>query len=338
MVSRAARMGVTVALTVASAVARADDSDATADFNYGLSEMMAHRYSTGCPALERSLQRDARPGTLFTLAECTLKWGRTASALASYKQYLALYERMPSEQKAKQAERARIASAERDALETSVPRLSVRLPEGAPPGVVVQRDEVVLDATVLGVAIAVDPGEHVVRTRLPDGAASEQRVTLADGEGRIVFATLPGPAPAAPSSLLMPTPVPIAPSPAFSAVEPLPPSRGAGTRRPWLLLAGGIGVGGGVVAGIAGGLAVAKQSTIASECSASGACRSQRGVDAGNSAHDLANVETVALAAAGVGLAAALILWLTEPGPPRRTSAGRGAGVGLLGTGVAATW
>jgi hypothetical protein len=319
MIARAASIGIGFALLAESAAVRADESDAAAQFNYGRAEMIAGHYTTGCPALESSFQLDPRPGTLFTLAECDLKWGRIASALSAYEQYLALYDRMSPEQRTKQAERANIASTERETLQASVPRLRVRLSERAPPGIVVQRDDVVLGGPMLGAAIPVDPGEHVVRVRMPDGRVIEQRIALAQGDEREVVAQLP-----------------VADEPAASlrAASPTPPV--TPTHRPWTLAAGGVGIASGIVAGITGGLALSKKPTIASECNALGMCASQQGVDAGNTARTFANAETAALAVAGAGVVAAIVLWLTEsPAPP---SSARGSSVAYLATGVAAVW
>ena len=316
----------------------ADGGDAASLFNRGLSEMKAGHYVTGCSALAGSFRLDPRPGTLFTLAECNLRWGRSASALAAYDEYLALYDRMPSEQKVKQGERARIATAERDQLEASVPRLRVSVPETAPSGLVVRLDETVLQGPMIGAATPVDPGEHVVRTWTPDGGATEQRVALVDGEQRTVVAQLPPPAATA-------TPAPGAPASPTARVtalaSPVPePSTGAAasaSHRPWILLAGGVGVAGGVVAAIAGGLALQERSIAMSGCDAGGVCTSQHAVDAGNEARGLANTETVALAVAGVGLVAALVLWLTESSPPRASARG-GVGVAWGDTARAAMW
>jgi hypothetical protein len=343
MRSGAVIFGIGLAILLAPpSAARADDvnaadgGDAANLFNRGLADMKSGHYASGCPALASSLRLDPRPGTLFTLAECNLRWGRSASALASYDQYLALYDRMPSEQKVKQGERARIAAAERDQLAPSVPRLSVSVPETAPAGLVVRLDEIVLQGPMLGAATPVDPGEHVVRTWTPDGRAAEQRVTLVDGEQRKVVVELPGaaatPAPGVASSPIAPATTMAGPAPGSSTG-----ASASASHRPWILLAGGVGVAGGVVAGVAGGLALQERSTAGSGCDPTGVCTSQHAVDAGNEARGLANAETVALAVAGVGIVIAVVLWLTESSPPR-ASAGGGAGVAWGDTGRAATW
>jgi hypothetical protein len=298
-------------MLLAAPSAQADDS---VQFNYGLSEMLAGRYGTGCPALATSFRIDPRPGTLFTLAECNLRWGRTASALAGYEEYLALFEGMSPEQKVKQAERAQVAAAERKELETAVPRLALRLPEGAPPGIIVRRDGVELGGPMLGAAIPVDPGEHVVSVEMPDGRSQEQRVTLTPAEQRTIVVEL---APATQVAPALPSPGPSSSMPSdASSAKPAPIGVQGSSRRVWIFASGGVGVASLVVAGTTAGLALAKKSTAATDCDMKGVCATAAGVDAGNAAHSFADAATAALIVGGIGLALGLVLWLTEPGAP----------------------
>jgi hypothetical protein len=321
-------IGLALAVLLACAPAEADEGEAAAQFDYGLREMMAGRYPTGCAALEGSFHLDPRPGTLFTLAECELQWGRTASALAGYEEYLALYSRMSPDQKTKQAERARVATEERTRLEVSVPRIAVQLPDGSPPGVVVERDDVVLGGPMLGAAIPVNPGDHIVRARMPDGRTSEQKVTADAGTSRRVVATLPGPVPE-------PTRAPAATTAIAEPAPPLAAPPAHASHRAWTFIALGVGAAGVAVAAGTGAVALAKTSTVGAECNAQGRCTSQTGVDAGNAARGLANVETVALVVAGAALAASLVLALTEPKGARPK-----VGVGIRGSEpwIGASW
>jgi|HubBroStandDraft_5_1064220.scaffolds.fasta_scaffold131233_2 hypothetical protein len=331
---RAGHLGVALALLLSCRVARADGEDAAVQFNYGLSEMTAGRYTTGCPALEASFRLDPRPGTLFTLAECNRQWGKLASALAGYEEYLAQYERMSPEQKAKQADRVRVALAERKTLKESVPHLTVRLPEGAPPGTVASRDDVELGGPMLGAAVAVDPGEHVVRVRTPDGQVREQRLTLTAGEDRIVTVELP--VAAAPVVGPPPTMAPAGPTQVPSHPDAAPTPASAPSHRVWTLAAGAIGGAGLVVAGVAGIIVLAKKPDVTANCNAQGVCASQADANAGNAAHGIADVGTAALVVGGVGLAAALVLWLTEPRAP--VAAGSAARLVWSPVGIGVGW
>ncbi len=301
--------GIAAAVLLVGAGARADaPAPASADsFDYGLSEMLAGRYATGCPALEASFRADPRPGTLFTLADCDRKWGKTASALARFEEYLALYERMPEGERgrAKERERASIATSERATLERTVPLLAVRLPPDAPAGTRVWRDDAEVTGPALAAKVPVDPGEHVVRAQLPDGRSIEQRVTIAAGEQQSIVIVLPAAAPA-------PTPV-ASPLPPAPQTTPTPATTEPRSHATWTYVAGGVGIAALAVASVTGAVALAKRSDASPVCDPQGVCSTPAGVSAGNEAHTMANVETGALIVGGVALAAALVLALTEP-------------------------
>jgi len=182
--------------------ARAADPQAL--FDKGVADMQAGRFDTGCLAIEESYRIDPRPGTLFTLAECETKRGRIATALRHYDDYLAAYGALSPDKKRKQGDREKICRAEREALSSTVPELTLALPANAPPGTVVMRDGVVVDKLDLGVPIRVDPGDHVIVTRAPGRPASTERVRLAVGERRgIALVVLE---PAAPVPVAAPAP------------------------------------------------------------------------------------------------------------------------------------
>jgi hypothetical protein len=178
--------GPAAAQDVAAADAIVNSAAAEALFNKGLAELEAGRHRAGCPAIAESLRLDPRPGTLFTLATCEDRWGHVATALARYDEYLAVYERLPDDKKARQGERPKVAKAQRDKLAAEVPTLTLSLPTSAPPGTVVKRDGQVVAAAALGTAIPVDPGEYTVSTQAPNGQVWEQRITIGRGEKKNV--------------------------------------------------------------------------------------------------------------------------------------------------------
>ena len=144
--------------------------------------MKAGRYKLGCALIKRSMDVDARTGTLFTLAECYSRAGKYASAVSLYDRYLSVYENLPADQKEQQQARAELSRSERTRLVTQVAWLTVSLPTFAPPSVVVTLDGEDFASSLFGVATAVDPGPHVFTTRAPDGPLIEQRVDIAPGE------------------------------------------------------------------------------------------------------------------------------------------------------------
>ena len=198
---------------------------AQAQFDYGLAEMEAGRYASGCPALAESYRVDPHPGVLFTLAECENKWGKIASALTHYEAYLDVFSHMAEDEKVRQRGRDKIATAQRERLRRDVPTLTIVLPASAG-AAVVTRDGAAIGVPSLGVPLPVDPGEHVVVAKTPDGVPHEGRVSLSPGEHASFVVDLSA-RPAAP------VPAPVAP-----AVEATTgPS-------PWVWVAGGIGAAG----------------------------------------------------------------------------------------------
>ncbi|WP_437908556.1 hypothetical protein WME95_12225 [Sorangium sp. So ce327] len=320
-----------------SAAAR-DIAAAEELFNRGLADMQAGRYETGCGALAESERLDPQPGTLFTLAACEADWGRIATAVTRFGEYLALFERMTPAQGARQGERPKLARRRRDQLSPRVPRLALSLPPGAPAGTVVRRDGLVLGEAALGIPLPVDPGEHVLSIEAPGGPARERRITIAEGETRKLTLELNGtPAPGAPAP---PTAAPppaaprAAPAPAMARIAPAPAPVGPdvpaapAARRTAVYVAGGLGAAGLVLGGVMGALVFGEKGVIAEHCGSKigfkdpGDCDAA-GVDAGNSAITMAQVSTVAFGVGLAGLGAAAVLYLTEPKHTGAASSGR---------------
>lgn len=315
-------LGVAIASPAgAQAVALAESH-----FNRGLAEMLAGRYDTGCPALAESHRLDPRAGRLFTLAECEAKWGRIAAAVAHYNDYLALYSRLPVAEQAQQAERSRIAREQRDALAPLVPQLTLSLPPDAPPGTIVQRDGITLQRPSLGVALPVDPGEHLVTTQAPSGPVTEIRFTIEPSESKTIeLEVKPPPPPAAPrsaDSAAPPTasPATTAPLPTSEAAQGLDEDRGGG-RRALVYVAGGLGLAGLIAGGVTGGLALDASSVASDNCDdvQPGVARcNETGKDAGDRAKTLGLVSTIGLGAGAALVGVATLLFLTEPSPAKQ--------------------
>ena len=172
------------ALGAAAVVTRASADDvagAKALFDRGLDDMERGDFDTGCPAIEASEKLDPRPGTLFTLAECESKRGRIATAVTLYDNYLSQIALLSPDKQALQQERKTIAIEQKAALLPGVPALTLVLPGGAPPSIVVKRDGVEVLPAAIGVPLPVDPGEHVLSTEA-DGKQGALHVSIAKGE------------------------------------------------------------------------------------------------------------------------------------------------------------
>ncbi|MGK3988990.1 hypothetical protein WME99_38455 [Sorangium sp. So ce136] len=321
-----------VPLLVSAPALAQDIAPAEVLFNRGLADMDAGRYETGCEALAESQRLDPRPGTLFTLAFCESKRGRVATAVTRLNDFLALLERMPPDQRARQAERAAAAREERARLAPRVPELALVLPPNAPAGTVVTRDGQALGEASLGVGLPVDPGEHVVSTRAPGGPLWEQRVAIAEGEKKQLTLEVKAP-------------------PAVREVAPPPAASGGSEvssgRRAAVYVAGGVGVAGVVLGGVMGALTFGKRSAVAEHCGAGiGDSREEAcdatGFDATRSASTTGLVSTIGFGVGLAGLGAAAVLYWTEPkqdgrGGGAARAAPRWIGAGVIAAGPGAT-
>jgi hypothetical protein len=310
-------VGLAWAMSASSAFAQ-DAATAEALFRKGLDDMEAGQYARGCPALGESYRLDPRPGTLFTLAECEAKGGLLASAVAHYGDYLALFARMPGEQRARQQGRDVIAQRQIADLEALVPHLIVVVPADAPAGTIVRRDGVMLGTPSWGIALPVNPGDHELATKAPRGDLTVTRVSIARGETKRVEVLVAQPPPA-PSEETVParrTPAnPPAVVPMNAPASDSTRDTGAvGSRRVWTYILGGLAIEGFAVGTAAGILAWDKKRVIDRECDGS-EC-SPVGLDAADTARSLGTLSTVSFGVGAASLVGAWVLWATEPATP----------------------
>ena len=305
-------------LSLSTPVLAQDIVTAEALFHSGLADMEAGRYETGCKALASSQRLDPRVGTLFTLATCEERWGHVATAVIRFEDFILLYERLPEDRRATHAARHKVAVETRDRLKPDVPRWTLSLPPGAPAGTVVKRDGEVLPEPALGIAVPVDPGEHVVSTQAPGGPLLEKKVTVAKGQTlTLTLEIAPSGAATAPSGTVAPRGSATAVSTAPARDKTLPDT-GPSPRRVAVYVSGGVGIAGLVAGGVLGGLVIGKKGIVDAHCgqaigqSDRTGC-DETGAEAGKDAQGLGVGSTVGFAVGGAALATALVLFLTEP-------------------------
>lgn len=299
------------ALALTAPATAEDVAAAEALFNRGVADMKASKFDTACPAIEESYRLDPRPGTLFALAECEAKRGRVATAVTRYGDYLALYSRLPPDQQTAQKGRDKTATKKKAELAPEVPEITLSLPPDAPRGVVIKRDDAVLSEAALGVALPIDPGDHVVTTQAPGGDVVETKVTLKRGEKKSL--TLPvKPAPTAPVASATTT------ASAAPTVTP-PPSTGSSGRRTAGFVVGGVGVAALAVGGVMGGLALGKKAIVKDNCT--GTFCNHEGKLAADSGKKLALVSTIGFGVGLAGVATAIVLIATAPSGPKSAAA-----------------
>lgn len=305
--------------TRAAPAAAQDVAAAEALFSRGVADLKAGRYTQACAAIAESQRMDPQAGTLFTLAQCETRLGRIATALARYRDYLALYDALTPDQKAAHKKREGIARAQLAELGPQVSELTLTLSQKAPPGTIVKKDGLVVSEATLGVPLPIDPGEHVVSAQAPGGPWTETRIAVKKREKKaLVVEAKPAPAPP-------------------QEVRPGPPA-GTSGQRVGAYVVGSLGAAALVLGGVMGGLTLAKKATIDENCGVGGVktnCKNRVGADAGNSAQTTALVSTIGIAAGAAGLVTALVLGLTEPRAARPPVVRGGASVraGVLAVG-----
>jgi hypothetical protein len=285
-----------------------DVAAAEALFEKGVADMEAGTYATGCPAIAESQRLDPRPGTLFALATCEDRAGRSATAAARFQDYLDAYDKLAPEQQKKQRERPAEAKARKAALAASAPRLSIALAPGAPKDAVVRRDDAVLGAAALGLPLPTDPGDHVLVAE-GGGARAEKKVTLKNGDR--VEVTLELRAQATPTPVAQPAPAATPPPTRPEGPAAPPPAPAGSPLRTAGFVLGGVGLVGVALGAVTGGLTLAKKGAITDGCH-DHLCTAD-GKAAADSAQTLGLVSTVGFVAGGAALAAGVVLVLVAP-------------------------
>jgi len=311
-------LGLGAALVISGTASAQDNAAAEALFQQGLAKMKAERYEDACPAIAESYRLDPRPGVLFTLAACEAKAGHVASASSHYEDYLDVVKGLPPAQRAAQKDRERIARKQKQELASKVPTLTLVLPDSAPPGTKVTRDDVVLGKPQLGIAIPVDPGEHVVMTQAPGGKPITERIVVEVGEKKSYQLTVVGPPPGAGAA---PGGTPDSAQEPGTSAAPASWDAAPSSHRALTITAFGVGAVGLGVGATTGILALVKKGVADDNCV--GSLCNEEEHDADNSGRTFGTVSTIGFAVGAAGVVAGVILLATEGGksPPQAGSA-----------------
>ncbi len=278
-------------------------------FDEGRTLLTAGKVAEACRKLEESWHLNPLPGTLLNLAVCHEQEGRTASAVAEFRQARALAERDHRD------DRSSLANQHLRAIEGKVSSLVIVVgPDADRPDLSISRDGTAVGRTVWGSRIPIDPGEHVVEASAPNKKPWKAVVKVApDGDVQTVTLKSLEDATPAPESAAPPPPVvePVvqAPPPPPPVVIP-PEHHGMSTRKTIGLVtaaAGLVGVGLGTYFGV---VAIQKHGDPDATCTTtpcgaqSNSLTSQAGTNADKS--------TVAFAAGLVALGVGAFLWLGD--------------------------
>jgi hypothetical protein len=280
-------LALTLLAHAGTASAQAPDSappatEAERLFREGVADLEAGNTAAACEKLSKSLELVTRASTLLNLALCEAEQGKLASALARYRQGVAL---LPSGD-------PRLESAARsmEDIAKRVPRLTIELAPSTPPDARVLVDKMEIERNELE-RIPLDRGEHTVTLAVPGHRDATKRVTLKEGE---------------------PATLKIAPGPRLRAASEGPERAPAKPDDDSLRIAGfvvgSIGVLGAVGAAVTGGMLLSNDETIESECP-NQQCTSV-GLDTIDQSEGLiiGNYVSWGVAIAGLGTGAALLI------------------------------
>jgi len=163
-------------------------------FDSALADAEAGNFAAACPKFLASQEADPKTSTLLNLGACYEKNGQTASAWGAFREAETLAR------KAARADWEVSARARAEALEPRLVRLTVDVPAGSRvAGLTVTRDGAKIGAGEWGVAIPVDPGEHVVAASAAGREPWEARATVREASATVtvpMLAALPEAAPA----------------------------------------------------------------------------------------------------------------------------------------------
>jgi tetratricopeptide (TPR) repeat protein len=271
-------------------------------FQRGVELADSGRLAEACSQFDASLQIDPALGTLFRLADCYDRIGRTASAWALFS------EARARAKAAEQAPRERIAAERVQNLEARLSKLSLSVGANVDvPGLELRMNDVVVPRASWGLELPVDPGPQRLRLSAPGRRTWVGTVTVEKGPSSRHF-SLSELAPAAVET------------PARSALPPPPPpsprqAADAETHPAWLgYTVAGVGLASAGVAAVMAYRAYDLNQQSLDECSRANANACTRQGDAWRDEARSAGVASTAFAIAGGALfAGGVALVLLRP-------------------------
>lgn len=251
-----------------------------------------------------SYRLDPRPKAVLNLADCERQTGDLLAARGHATEGRELARRQNA------SELVGVAEEQLAALEKQLPQLTIHLAAGSPESTQIVLDRTVVGPEAFGKAAASNPGGHRIIVTAPGHLDREFEVTLVDGARQVVEVE-PGPVLANVRSTVPTRTTPFSGNGPNNRAEP--------TRRILTYGSfgiGAVGVGLGVIAGIASG---SKHGTLERECTGNN-CPSSAQSDI-DSFRSLRTWSTVGYVVGFVGLAGGAVLLLTAPRAVSDTSA-----------------
>lgn len=301
--SRCALVTALILGSVGTAHAQMDDrARAQQLFEAALADAEKGDFASACPKFLASQNADPKTSTLLNLGQCYEANGQTASAWGAFKEATLFARKLGREDWAMQA------SDKAAALQGKLLRLTVTAPKMRPEGFELRRDGAALTDGELGVAIPVDPGEHVIVARAAGYREWIMKVVVKESSQAVMVPELER------------EPVTTAPS-----MTILGPDHDAGPPPFWTtprvigVAAAGVGVAGLAVGGILGLTAKSKYDDAKSACGGSTTGCSSSAVSDSNSAFDRAGLATGFFIGGAVLVAAGAAVFFLVPSGHAKT-------------------
>jgi serine/threonine-protein kinase len=294
-------------------------------FDSALTDAEAGNFAAACPKFHASQEADPKTSTLLNLANCYEKNGQTASAWGAFREAEVL------SRKAGRSDWETTARERAEALEPKLVRLTIDVPSSSrASGLVVTRDGVKLSAGEWGVAIPVDPGEHVVAASAPGRAAWEARTQVRDASATVAVPLLEE----LPQTDLVTPPVVPGEGAPIAQTSWWTPLRTAG------VVVAGVGVVAIVTGSVLGLAADGQYDDARAQCSNGNRGCPAEAVRDSDSAYGLATGATVAWIVGGLAVASggALVLLAPSSGSSEKSAIAAWLKVGPGSVGVAGRW
>lgn len=260
------------------------------------------KFAEACPTYEQVDKTDPAIGSKLNVAKCYEDWGRLATAYGWYVQA----DKMATDAKDDRASKIKELIEE---LDTNVPRMMIKTPDGADPDVL---DTITLDGQpisedYLNTEQRIDPGPHVIEFIVEGQKKKKMAPVERGGESEL--------------SLDIPKGVGKKPRPKKNGevTPPIDVTPDPGKTRRWI----GIGVGGaGVVAiGVASIMTLSARSNykdaLAEHCMGSTTGCTATGVRLTGDARTTANIATVVTLVGVAAIAGGAVLYFTAPKAPK---------------------
>ncbi len=299
---------LTSAAVVLAGSASADDAkDTAAARAFGQDGVMLAdqgKCAAAIEKLDRAEKLHHAPTTAARLGECEIQVGKIIAGTERLQRLIR--EGLPPS-----PPRSFVAAMDRaqKTLDAALPRIatlriSVKAPAGTKATVVV--DDETISSALIGADMPADPGSHKISASAKGLITDTKQVTLKDGETNGLTLTLI----VDPNYKPEPAPVAVTPGPGLTTgPSTTPPPDRKTNVLPFVAFGiGAVGLGVGAVTGLIVG---SKSSDLSKNCRSDGACPSSQDSTL-SSANTMATVSTIGFIVGGAGVAAGVILLLTQ--------------------------